>query len=625
MKKEQEQIATNTSSGTEKVERIKKETQKAGGKSVTAKRTRTTTVKETAKGEAALGAPEEKKQTISAKKVNAKQSGSPAEKESEKAKKRVELALKKKEEKEKRKAEKAAAIAKKKEEKKKRIAEKKAQIAKRNAAKKAEIEKRAAEKKAQAEKRASEKQARVRARAQQKNKGKKTEKAKRQTRKENHDERKSYGGWLAAVVTLGVVSLALGATVTVETIEMQRAANATMASYRATMYELTSIMEHVDDDLDRVRLSDSPAQQSRILTDLLVQARMAELDLEKLPIDGESDRNVTSFINRTGMECERMLSILRNGGELSERDRARLEELYQINHAIRTELDSLMAKMTDKDMKAFIEEGKGSISDSIGKMEKLTLEENRAAFERDTSGAGTKRNAPKDGKEAEIPAIDPAQAEELCKGYFKSYNISDYQCVGETIGHSYTAYNVQGYDDKGSMLFAEVSKTDGALLRFDYYEECKGETFDIENAEKIAEEFLESLGYDDMEAVRLRHNGSTTDFTFVYEDDDVVYYPDEIHVKVCRTRGVVSGMDATKYIHNHKERAEVETKLTLADAYDKLYDGLIVEASRLAVVQTVRGERPAYEFLCSYENEYYFVYLDANNGEEIAIINTRNI
>ncbi|MBQ2769213.1 MAG: germination protein YpeB [Clostridia bacterium] len=624
MKKEERQIATNLSSGAEKVEKITKETRRVDGKTA-AKKTMQTKKQTTAKGEAALGAPKEAAKEVNAKKLNSAHSGAAAEKESQRAKQRVEAALKKKEEKEKKKAAAKAARAKRKEARKKRLAEWKAQIAKRNAERKARAEKRAAERKALAEKRAAEKEAKLRAK---KENAKKSAK-KRQSKKESQGERKNnrnqgYGGWLAAVVTLGVVSLALGATATVERMETQSAMQATMSSYRATMYELTGIMENVDNDLDRVRVSDSSVQQERILTDLLVQTRMAELDLEKMPLTAEADRNVTSFINRTAMECERMLSILRNGGELSQADRARLNELYQINHAIRQEINGMMSKMTDKDLKAFIKEGKGSIADAISKVEKLTLEENKARLGGDMDGAGTKRNTP-NREEESASKIDPAEAEELCKGYFKTYDIGDFQCVGETIGRFYTAYNVQGYDGKGSMLFAEVSKTDGALLRFDYYEECKGDTFDIANAEKIAEEFLQSLGYADMEAVRLRHNGTTTDFTFVYEADGVAYYPDAVRVKVCRTRGVVSGLDATQYVHNHKAREGVKTEISLAEAYDKLYDGLEVEASRLAVVRTMRGERPAYEFYCSYGEENYLIYLDALSGEEISIVNTKNL
>ena len=163
------------------------------------------------------------------------------------------------------------------------------------------------------------------------------------------------------------------------------------------------------------------------------------------------------------------------------------------------------------------------------------------------------------------------------------------------------------------------------FLLLDYYEECTTENFDIDNAKRIAEEFLDKLGYEGLTAVRFSQNGSTADFTFVYEQDGVAYYPDAVRVKVCRTRGVVSGMNASRYLKNHKERTEVNAKINLETAQNKLSDKLTVESSRLAVVKTARGERTAYEFLCSYEDANYFIYLDAETGEEISIVNVQNI
>lgn len=647
MKKETREISVNKSSGAEKVEKIQKTVKKAGEKKAQGVKTTVKSVSkkaETAKGESAMGNPNLKSERISAKKMNTENSGSKAEIESAKAKARVEVAVKKKELQEKRKAERAERIAKKKAEKEKRLAEKKALIEKRKAEKKALVEKRSAEKKAQIEKRAKEKEEKLRERAKEKanrkqkrawskKKRKEEGKQKRQDKKEhdtrkkqeNKDRAKGYGGWIAAVVTLGVTTLALASTVTVGAIEMSKANDAMMSAYRGTVYELTGIMEHIDNDLDRARIANTSTQQSRILSDLLVQARLAEADIEKLPVSAEADRNLTSFVNRTAKTCEGMLTKLANGEPLSKEDTDRLEKLYQTNHAVRSELDKL-TDMTDKDFMRFMKKGQGMFADLMGKLEKLTLEENNLSFDKikeKMEGAGAESMQPKAPQEEK--GIDPAKAEELCLTYFAKYDVKEYQCVGETVSKDFSAYNLQGYDDKGTMLFAEISQRDGALLRFDYYEDCNTETFDIENAERIAEEFLQGLGYEDMEVVRFRENGTTTDFTFVYEMDGVAFYPDEVHVKVCRTRGLVTGLDATKYLRNHKERTSPTVKINLQKAQDTLSDKLTVESSRLAVVNTARGERAAYEFLCSYAEEYYFVFLDACTGQEIAIVNTRTV
>ena len=635
MKKQKTEIAVNVSSGAEKVETIEKKTPQ---KSEKIKQKQTVN---TAKGEAALGSKKEKMvktpKTEASKEVKALATDGKAERESRMAKARVERALHRKEEAEKRKQARIERAKKRAEARKKRLAELRAKIEKRKAEKQALAEKRAAEKKEKAAKRAAEKEAKLRARAHakatrnQNRAKKKTERKKpaenRRTkeRKDGEKRNKGYGGWIAAVVTLGVATLALATTLTVGAMEMGNMQDTLLTGYKGTMYELTGIMENVDEDLDRVRVSASPAQQSRILTDLLVQARLAELDLEKMPVAAETNRNATVFINRIAKECEMLLSKLRHGGTLSAKDFEELERLYRSNHEIRAQLDGMLEKMTDKDLCSLMKDGKGMLADAIADIENKTLLENNAVFDKKmqkADGVGTKQTQP-DRPNGE--KIDPVKAETLCQEYFSEYLIKEFQCVGETVNPFYCAYNVQGYDEKGTLLFAEVSQKDGALLRFDFYEDCSAETFDLKNAERIAEDFLEKLGYDDMEAVRLQGNGTMTDFTFVYEEDGVVYYPDEIRVKICRSRGVVTAFDATKYLKNHRDRSALNVKISLEEAQQRLHDRLSVETSRLAVVKAVNGERTAYEFFCSYGDDNYFVYLDATNGEELAIVNAKNI
>ena len=657
MKKKTTEIATNTSSGAEKVEKIQKEvkTTPSNKQNQTAEKAKTikkenieqpsANAKRTAKGEAALGNAEKDKNT-------SQKAENLAKKEASAAKSRVEAALSRKELQEKRRAERIKRLAERKESAEKRLAERKARAEKRLAERKASAEKRLAERKARAEKRKAAHEAMIRERAHEKanrnqaHSKKKAERAKKmQQKRENHnhdDRNKGYGGWLAAVIALGSVTLALTTAVTVGAVEMNRTKKGMMSAYRGTMYEMTGIMEHVDDDLERARISASPAQQSRILTDLLVQARLAEADLERLPISAEEDSNITVFLNRTAAECERMLQKLRHGEVLMEEDFQTLERLYQTNHSIRAELDGLMESMTDKDLAQYIKDGAGSIGDALKRLEEMTLEENRAMFEdaknkiqekfkdkKAWKGEDMEKNAKKERPEMEdpsaMPKIEPTEAEEICQRYFSDYNIAEFQCIGETNSRKIKAYNVQGYDEKGTLLFAEIRQTDGALMKFDYYEDCQSETFDIHNAERIAEEFLEKMGYDDMEAVRYKENGTMTDFTFVYEDDGVAYYPDEVRVKVCRSRGVITGFDASKYMQNHKNRDEVSPKITLAEAQGKLHKNLTVESSRLAVAQVGRREKTVYEFLCSYDKELYFVYVDGNTGEEISIINARTV
>jgi germination protein YpeB len=268
-----------------------------------------------------------------------------------------------------------------------------------------------------------------------------------------------------------------------------------------------------------------------------------------------------------------------------------------------------------------MKKGKGALADTLGRLEGSTLEENNLTPNGNApqmDRAGTKQTK-------DAVRISTAKAEELCKAYFAKYNIKDFQCVGETNARGGALYNVQGYDDRGTQLYAEVDEYTGKLVRFDFFEECNGDKFDKESCAKIAEEFLTSLGYQDMTLVRARRNGSTLDFTYAVEQDGIIIYPDSVRVKVCGTRGVVSGFDGGRYLKNHRQRENLTTAISVEEAESRLQKGVEVEGSRLAVVQTAGGERTAYEFVCSFMEERYLIYIDAVDGNEISIINLKTI
>lgn len=446
------------------------------------------------------------------------------------------------------------------------------------------------------------------------------EKERKQKEKSQKKRRvEGYGGWLAAVVALSFSTLTLGAIVTVGAVDMLKTKQGVTSAFRGVAYEFVGAIDDLNDDLDRVRISASSTQQSRILTDVLVQARVAETDLEKLPIDGRLDSNLTAFINGVAKECERMLGKLRAGENLNSKDEKSLEYLYSVSAGVRAELDGYLGKMTDKELSGYMKNGVGEMKNMLERLENATLPENAENLLKGS------QNAEISPEETGKKKIQPSKAEDLCKSYFADYNIGEFQCVGETVGKGYTAYNLQGYDPNGVLLFAEVDGKTGQLIRFNYYEECSEDNFSIANAKDIAENFIIQLGYEDMTAVKVRENGTDADFTFVYETDGVAYYPDAVKVKVCRTRGKVSAFDSVAYQKHHRMREKATFGVSLTDAKAKLKQELTVESERAVVVNTPKGERSAYEFVCSYGEEKYVLYLSGQTGEEFAIVNIRNL
>ncbi len=455
------------------------------------------------------------------------------------------------------------------------------------------------------------------------------------------------GGWIAAVVSLGAVTLVLSAVVTVGAIRMGQDNASVAGGYRGTVYEFIHIAEEIDDDLDTLRISESPSKQAEILTNILVQTRMAEMGLEKLPYDSHSEEKTMRFLNGISKFCEDSLEKLSRGEELGEWDKRHVENLYTAQHKVREKLDELAACCEDKDVTGMMRGKKSCITETLQELENElaefpTLTEKQPREKKDEKPTPSmpngetqpSQNAEKtaaQGDETAQPAkkemkdragVSSQKAEEICKYYFAEYGVTDTVYGGESLGKGLKAYNFTMTTDKGVEIFAEISQKDGALIYFDYYEECNRHVHDIETAKNTAQAFLNRLGYENMVPVRVDESGTNADFTFAYQMDGCIYYPDEIVVKVCEERGVVSGMDASRYLKKHGDRYALSANITMQQARENLSDKLTVEASETVLFEHKGREVLAYEFFCSYDGKLYFVYVDAMDGRELYIVNS---
>ena len=396
--------------------------------------------------------------------------------------------------------------------------------------------------------------------------------------------------------------------------------------------ELAGTLSDVDGDLAKARVASGERTQSELLTDLLVKTRIAESNLEKFPVDCETDVNMTSFLNRAGDAAQAMLEKLRAGDKLSAADYEKLEELYAVNQKILNELSALSGELTDKDMAAFMKNKAGNkVHEHFRNIENYAAEggfsiENEGGISA-TNGSKGENSSGGTVSEKQGENVSSAQAEEACRRYFADYNIASIAYAGETVSGKIDAFNFTMTDDQGRRLYAEISKTNAALVGFDYFADCTAHNFDLENALTIAQNYLDFLGYDNMTAVWVSESGVNATFLFVYEQDGVAYYPDSVSVKVCEERGKVVGFTAVSFLNNHVDRSaqplqgekNAQSAVSREIAESALSSRLSVQSGRKAVIKIGEKETLCYEFACSYNDEGYFVYVDAQTGEEVKI------
>ena len=426
-------------------------------------------------------------------------------------------------------------------------------------------------------------------------------KVRAEKRAEKNEKRHApgFGGWLAAVISLGVVTLALGSMLTYGWINMDGMTADMATIHTESMYELNSIVDNLDTNLAKARVANTRNEQVKLLSNVAIESEMAETLLERLPVDTQFTQNVTSFVNKMGDSAQSMLYSVASGKKLTDSQIATIEHMYKTNLQLKQSINELTANCTGKEMlKAMRGKKDNLMLVSFGEMENNVVETPKEIHDGPFAENIKKVSAK---NLAGLEEITCAQAEKLAAKYFESYKVSDVKCTGEVTAESLTCYNVTMQTKDGEMS-AQLSKQGGKVVEFNSYKDCNDKNFSVERCVDIAQDFLKALGFKNMKAVWTSENGTTCNLNFAYEQNGVVIYPDMVKVKVCEERGIVTGMEGLAYV----------LKAVLNGGFE-------AEGSRLCLIPVDGGEVLCYEFYGAYGGNDYYIYVDAATGNEVEV------
>jgi len=441
---------------------------------------------------------------------------------------------------------------------------------------------------------------------------------KREQKTERKNRAPGFGGWLAAVISLGVACLALTTVVTAGAMQMNTVSLDSANHYRAELYEMVSLSEDMDNNFSKLRVSSGADEQRRLLTDILVDAALMESAIEKMPIDTVTSTDISAFVNKTSSYAKKMLNRLAAGETLTQAETATIRYLNGINAGLYQELNTLTTSMTERDFAAFIDGKDGVIGKKFAELGQSTHKQPEEELA--DVPFGNEGNVGENMLKGE--EVSESQAKELVMQALEGYHIVNAECTGETVLQDRAMYNFVLMNENETELFAQISKAGGKLVMFNTYEECTEKNFDLQTCDNLAQEFLKKLGIDDVEAVWLSDGGMVADITYVGVQDGVRIYSDLIRIRVCESKGVVVGMDASQYLVNHKNRS-IGTAISEEEALQKLSSHLTPYAEHLALVPVDGEEVLCYEFGCTAGEDEYIVYLDAGTGNEVKIFRVR--
>lgn len=437
---------------------------------------------------------------------------------------------------------------------------------------------------------------------------------KNRNRQKNKERNKGIGGWLAAVISLGVATLVLASALTFTFLMPTVNDGMLEANYQKSFYDTVEQVNNIDLNLSKALASSDGGAIQKYLVDASINSEIAENDLQQLPLQDESKYYTTKLINQIGDYAKYLNNKLIDGQSLTERDKDGLVQLYRANAAFKEALQKMMGQMgADYSFSSMINGGNGDlIISNFNELQNLSVQYPELIYDGPFSDG--QKNREIKGISGEKISEETAK-EEFMKA-FGNYSFSKVENAGETAG-DIECYNVQGEAD-GELLYAQISKRGGKVVMFAYAGSCTEVRCDDGTAIEKAEEFLSALGFNDMKPVwiNLANNVYTINFAFV--EGDAIVYSDLVKIRVCAETGRVIGMEASSYYINHTERKGGVPVLSEAEAAEKVSSEIEIENARLAIVP--KGsfeEKLCYEFTGVYDGSTYYVYIDAETGNQV--------
>ncbi len=422
------------------------------------------------------------------------------------------------------------------------------------------------------------------------------------------------GGWLAAVICLGIATLVLSSALTITLLTPSKADGMLENVYNMSFYDTVERVDNIDLNLTKALSTADEEAIQLYLVDIAINSELAENQLQQLPLHDESKFYTTKLINQIGDYAKYLNKKLVNGESLNEQDYQGLNQLFKANRTLKDSLHKTVNEMgVDYSFSTLIDGGQGNLMiKNFTELQNLSVEYPELIYDGPFSdGQNNRQIKGLNGEE-----IDKTRALEIFNKIFAKYSLTDAKNVGVASGNI-ECFNLQGQIN-GEEVFAQISKKGGKLLMFDYAGSCKDTNITRDRAVEVSAEFLSSLGITNMSAVWINLANNVYTINFAYEQNGIIVYSDLIKVRVCAQTEMVIGMEATTYYTNHTQRQIESAKISGEQAKQKVSKNIQIDRERKCIIPIgTSGEKLAYEFMGTADGTTYYIYIDAQTGKQI--------
>lgn len=384
------------------------------------------------------------------------------------------------------------------------------------------------------------------------------------------------------------------------------------AAYRRSLYDVTEQVGSIDLNLSKAIATKDSAAMSGYLLDAAIESELAESDIHDLPIKDENKVYTTKLINQIGDFTKMLNKKIARGESVTEEEYATLEKLREYNRKLKDALDEFIGNSGDGYEFNINADNGDALLSGLNQLENLSVEYPELIYDGPFSDGLLKREI----KGLSGDNITSSEAKDIFSELFAEYNPQNIE-VGKSVNADIPCYNVSA-SIKGKPVLAQISETGGKLIMYSQSGSCNAAKYEFSAAEKKAEEFLSSLGIENMKPVWYVFYNNSYTINYAGIDNGAVVYPDMIKIKLCAETSDIIGFEATTYYKNHTERTVGSPALSKRAAKEKVSDSIEVETVRLAVIPFGNdSERLCYEFSGKKDGDTYYAYIDAQTGAQL--------
>ena len=367
-------------------------------------------------------------------------------------------------------------------------------------------------------------------------------------------------------------------------------------------YSALDSLTNLEADLSKALVASGPGQHALLLGRVSSLAGVASANLSALPAAYGADESGLKFLGQTADYAQTLAAAAAEGRTLSETDVRQLSQLMQKSGELRRHLEN----------------GEGFAYDAPSEEQKLSGIEYPSLLYDGPFSDGVRQGAPRGLSGEEITSEQAVEAGRAFLGAARAQRASDMQ-------GPIPCWGVSAETD-GVTITLQVTRQGGKILWM-APETAGFETkLGMEACVARAREFLESHGFGEMEPSFTQQYDGLAVISFAAVQDGVTLYPDLVKAQVRMDTGEVVGLEANNYWMNHTERENLVPQVDEQQALRAVSGRLTVTGSRLCVIPVDDGldsgktEKLCWEFAGEWTGSRYFVYIDAETGEEEKVL-----